>query len=482
MTAPRPRAWWLVFVLAWVACRPGRTTTTPEAESPWAHAAYREGPPPATTKVFLVAGGDDIANFAAEIVEQRRLWRGAGLRDDEIACYWAHPTPRAYDVDRAQYDALRHELASCYRAEPATVLGDLRRAATEKLPWVYLFVTGHGLPPLMRWVPANARSAARRHRLTAEELARLDHHAIGLQAGPGPTLEQVDRVVMGHRAGAPTSSLMLSPPTLAEALADFDPATPKFVVLQACYSGGFIAGAAGPSALHDVPNLTLLTATTHDRSSFGCGAGKAKTYYGGSFNRVLTEHLQLDARPPDLAWVAIHDEVRVVIDALESIDAERSSRPQLLQTPPPSAPDSDGPAAWTALSTALPGQWRGTIGETAIVVDYQLTARGSVLLETWMPGTPAETLTTYHLDGDELMATHYCGQGNQPRLRLGSNSSDGWSFSRFDATNETVDAGMLAELTLALTGDDLVRTETYTRGAERETTVLPLRRVPSAAR
>ena len=33
-----------------------------------------------------------------------------------------------------------------------------------------------------------------------------------------------------------------------------------------------------------------------------------------------------------------------------------------------------------------------------------------------MIGTPMEMLTVYNMDGDDLVATHYCVLGNQPRL------------------------------------------------------------------
>jgi len=51
-------------------------------------------------------------------------------------------------------------------------------------------------------------------------------------------------------------------------------------------------------------------------------------------------------------------------------------------------------------------------------VSYRLTAGGTVLVETWTLGPARESLTLYHLDGDALIATHYCPQGNQPRLQL----------------------------------------------------------------
>jgi hypothetical protein len=48
---------------------------------------------------------------------------------------------------------------------------------------------------------------------------------------------------------------------------------------------------------------------------------------------------------------------------------------------------------------------------------YHLTAGGSSLVETIFPGEDMEMVTVYHRDGDQLMLTHYCHLGNQPRMR-----------------------------------------------------------------
>jgi hypothetical protein len=48
---------------------------------------------------------------------------------------------------------------------------------------------------------------------------------------------------------------------------------------------------------------------------------------------------------------------------------------------------------------------------------YRLTAGGSAVVETVFPGEDMEMLTVYHRDGDQLMLTHYCHVGNQPRMR-----------------------------------------------------------------
>lgn len=55
---------------------------------------------------------------------------------------------------------------------------------------------------------------------------------------------------------------------------------------------------------------------------------------------------------------------------------------------------------------------------STVTLHYRTIAGGSVVVETWQGGTPAETQTVYHLDRGALVATHYCAQGNQPRLRL----------------------------------------------------------------
>jgi hypothetical protein len=129
-------------------------------------------------------------------------------------------------------------------------------------------------------------------------------------------------------------------------------------------------------------------------------------------------------------------------------------------------------AAWHRIAETLPGQWRASWDGHAVDVSYRLTARDSVLLETWMPGTSAETITAYHRDGQRVMLTHYCAQGNQPRLRLASVDDGALVFRRFDATNLQRDAAALAELVLDLDGETLTRTDVYAQGDEEDRTTL----------
>lgn len=68
-------------------------------------------------------------------------------------------------------------------------------------------------------------------------------------------------------------------------------------------------------------------------------------------------------------------------------------------------------------------------------VDYRLLANGSVLVESWSLRSGATSMTLYYLDGDDLVAAHYCPQGNQPRLRLRGVTEGGFLFQVHDGDN-----------------------------------------------
>lgn len=52
-----------------------------------------------------------------------------------------------------------------------------------------------------------------------------------------------------------------------------------------------------------------------------------------------------------------------------------------------------------------------------VVSVVKLTAGGNTVHETNFPGTPMEMVSVYHLDGADLVMTHYCVLGNQPRMK-----------------------------------------------------------------
>jgi hypothetical protein len=87
---------------------------------------------------------------------------------------------------------------------------------------------------------------------------------------------------------------------------------------------------------------------------------------------------------------------------------------------------------------ALVGDWQGrTEGGRTFLVSYRLIANGTALVETWTMSPTRTSMTVYHMDGaDTLMATHYCPQGNQPRLQYRPEiSGRRLEFSFRDATS-----------------------------------------------
>src|SRR5262245_4045200 len=127
------------------------------------------------------------------------------------------------------------------------------------------------------------------------------------------------------------------------------------------------------------------------------------------------------------------------------------------------------------------GRWEATTTDGKTVgLSYRLVASDSALVETFTTPSGKETLTIFHLDGPHLLATHYCGQGNQPRLRLQQASDRSLEFVFQDATNLSSPASShLTRLKLELDdADHFQRTETYVADGKDETTVYPCRRLP----
>jgi hypothetical protein len=52
-----------------------------------------------------------------------------------------------------------------------------------------------------------------------------------------------------------------------------------------------------------------------------------------------------------------------------------------------------------------------------VVSVVKLTAGGSAIQETLFPGQDKEMVSIYHRDGNDLLMTHYCVLGNQPRMK-----------------------------------------------------------------
>jgi hypothetical protein len=62
----------------------------------------------------------------------------------------------------------------------------------------------------------------------------------------------------------------------------------------------------------------------------------------------------------------------------------------------------------------------------------KVTSGGSAVHETIFPGQPMEMVSVYNLDGADLIMTHYCVLGNQPRMKADPKSPTNqivWTFA-----------------------------------------------------
>jgi hypothetical protein len=64
----------------------------------------------------------------------------------------------------------------------------------------------------------------------------------------------------------------------------------------------------------------------------------------------------------------------------------------------------------------LSGSWEGRNSQgEPLSVAYRVTAGGSALMSE-IHGHD-DMISMFHMDGDRLLMTHYCGAGNQPRMQ-----------------------------------------------------------------
>lgn len=84
-------------------------------------------------------------------------------------------------------------------------------------------------------------------------------------------------------------------------------------------------------------------------------------------------------------------------------------------------------------------------------MEYRVTGGGSVVMETMMAGTPHEMINMYTVDGDSVLAQHYCSAGNQPLLRLNTKKSSAnelvFDFVKVSGPGETYINGVTIHFT-----------------------------------
>jgi hypothetical protein len=113
-------------------------------------------------------------------------------------------------------------------------------------------------------------------------------------------------------------------------------------------------------------------------------------------------------------------------------------------------------AAFDKMKT-LDGAWEGNMIEGGkkypSTTRFQMVSDGSVLMDWLAEGKPMEMVTMFHMNGDELMATHYCAAHNQPRFVAVPGADPNRVVFKFkDGTNISSHHGHMQEVTFIFDG------------------------------
>ena len=124
---------------------------------------------------------------------------------------------------------------------------------------------------------------------------------------------------------------------------------------------------------------------------------------------------------------------------------------------------------------SLVGEWKAVQEDVPVTETYKLTANGTALMaETRSANEPA-MITMITVDGDRLIATHYCTAGNQPQMVAASPGDlhKGVAFTLERVTGmKTADDWHNTGITIALDdANHMTQTWTYLYKGKAGTTV-----------
>lgn len=134
--------------------------------------------------------------------------------------------------------------------------------------------------------------------------------------------------------------------------------------------------------------------------------------------------------------------------------------------------------AWEKL-TSLVGDWEGTVDGKPAKVSYRLVSNGTALLETLTTPDSSEMVSVYHIDKGSILMTHYCSEGNQPRMRAKGLANGKLAFTYVDAANlKSKDAMRMTGLVLGFPAEgQLVQEWTASGGGKDHSSRFEYKRV-----
>ena len=117
---------------------------------------------------------------------------------------------------------------------------------------------------------------------------------------------------------------------------------------------------------------------------------------------------------------------------------------------------SDAKKAFAKLKT-LAGSWHGKVMDIPIDFTIRAASSGTAILHvgnTSGEGPPKHEITMFYMDGDRLLATHYCDAGNRSNME-GKLSADGKAiaFTFLDVVGPTR-GGYLKDIVITIVDAD----------------------------
>lgn len=145
------------------------------------------------------------------------------------------------------------------------------------------------------------------------------------------------------------------------------------------------------------------------------------------------------------------------------------------------APPADSPA-YAKLKTLL-GDWSTEAEGKSVRVNYSLASAGRCVKET-IHAYDHTMESFFCADGNAIVMTHYCGAGNQPRMKAKGLAADGSiSFAFLDITgNANPKSGFMSDLKIVFIDADHIENTWINRVGKTKTPwVFKLTRAPAAA-
>ena len=113
------------------------------------------------------------------------------------------------------------------------------------------------------------------------------------------------------------------------------------------------------------------------------------------------------------------------------------------------------------------GKWAIRSGQKTLPFEmtYEIGSKGSIVTEQF-----GKELSVFYRDGGNLLMTHFCNAGNQPRLRLRENTGPGvFEFQMFDITNlQSADADHVEKVVYRIVDDKTIDLEIVWKNGKSE--------------